>query len=90
MKGFVQDPQATLDYTLDWAPWLGSDTINVSTWVADSPVVIESGSESQTDTTTTLFLSGGVHGSNYTITNTITTIGGRQDDRSFELRVRNR
>lgn len=91
MKGFVKDPQAILDYTFDWGPWLGStDTITISTWVVESPIVSEGGGESKTDTTTTLFVSGGVHGNNYDVTNSITTLGGRKTDRSIELRVRNR
>jgi len=90
MKGFVQDPQATLDYTIDWGPWLGDDTISTSSWTAESPMVIESGGESKTDDTTTLFLSGGLAGGNYIITNTINTIGGREDERSFKMKIRNR
>ncbi len=90
MKGFVQDPDAVLDYTIDWGPWLGSDTITLSNWVAESPMSIPGGSESNTSTTTTLFLEGGVDGDNYTITNNIVTLSGRKDDRSFKIRIRER
>ena len=90
MKGFVKDPNAILDYSFDWGPWLDSDTIDTSVWIVESPLVIESGTESNTDTITTLFISGGEAGETYTITNRITTDGGRLDDRSFEIRVRNR
>ena len=69
MKDCVQIPDAILDYTVDLGPWLGSDTITLSNWVAESPMSIPGGSESNTDTTTTLFLEGGVDGDNYTITN---------------------
>jgi len=88
MKGFVQDPQAILDYTINWAPWLGADTITLSTWVVESPMSSES--ESKTIDTTTIFLSGGEAGNNYIITNSVVTTGGRRDDRSFEMRIRNR
>lgn len=91
MKGFIKDPDSILDYTFDWAPWLGpTDTITLSTWIVESPLVSESGGESQTPTTTTLFVSGGVHGTSYDVTNSITTLGGRKTDRTIELRVRNR
>lgn len=91
MKGFVKDPQSVLDYSLDWGPWLGAtDTITISTWVLDSPLVSEGGGESNTDTTTTLFISGGEAGQSYNVTNSITTLGGRKDDRTIELRIRNR
>ena len=36
MKGFVKDPDATLDYSFDWSPWLGTDTISTSQWFIDS------------------------------------------------------
>jgi len=88
MKGFVQDPQAILDYTINWAPWLGDDTITLSTWVIESPMSSES--ESKTTTTTTIFVSGGDAGNNYVATNSVVTTGGRRDDRSIEFRIRNR
>jgi len=90
MKGFVKDPQAILDYSLDWGPWLDGDTISTSNWVVASPLVIESGTESFDSTTTVLFISGGTAGQAYLVTNTITTAAGRTDERSFELRIRNR
>lgn len=90
MKGYVKDPNAILDYSWDWGPWLDSDTIATSVWIVESPLTIESGTESNTTTTTEVFLAGGEHGNDYTITNRITTVGGRTDDRSFEIRVRNR
>ena len=89
-KGFVKDPQAILDYSLDWGPWLDGDTIATSNWVVESPLVIESASEVFTATTTTLFISGGDAGQSYSITNTITTAAGRTDERTLDLRIRNR
>lgn len=88
MKGFVQDPQATLDYNLDWSLWLDGDTITLSTWVVESPLVGQS--ESEASGTTTIFISGGTAGNNYVIANKITTASGRVDERSIELRIRNR
>ena len=90
MKGFVKDPDAILDYTFDWGPWLGSDTISTSTWIVESPLAIVPASESFTDTTTTVFISGGDLGEGYTLLNRITTTGSRTDDRTVEIKVRNR
>lgn len=90
MKGFVKDPDATLDYSFDWGPWLQNDTISTSTWIVDSGVTIVPASESFTTTTTTMFLSGGVDGENYTVTNRITTVGSRTDERSIEIKIRQR
>jgi hypothetical protein len=90
MKGFVKDPGAILDYSIDWGPWLDGDTISTSSWIVESPLIVPSGSESFTSTVTTLFLSGGDAGSNYVVTNQVTTVGNRTDERSIEIRVRNR
>lgn len=90
MRSFVKDPQATLDYSIDWGPWLVADTITASTWVADSGITIVPASETFDDTTTRLFLSGGTAGQNYVLTNTITTTGSRIDERSIQINVRQR
>jgi hypothetical protein len=91
MKSFVKDPDAVLDYTFDWSQWLtGTDAITSSTWIVESPLEIVPASDSFTDTTATVFLSGGEEGSNYTLTNRITTDGSRTDDRTIEIHVRSR
>jgi hypothetical protein len=91
MKGFVKDPEATLDYTFDWSPWLGNDTITSSSWAINkSGLTIVPASESFDDTTTTLFLTGGAEGEDYKVTNTITTNASRTDERTVEINVRHR
>ena len=90
MKGFVKDPDAELDYAFDWSLWLEGDTISSSSWVVDSGITIVPASESFTDTITRLFLMGGVIGQDYVLTNSIITPAGRSDDRSVEIRVRER
>lgn len=89
MKGFVKDPDAILDYVIDWGPWLNGDEINTSNWTLDSGIT-NSADDTPSTSTTRIFISGGTAGVNYTATNRITTIGGRTDDRSFEVRVRQR
>jgi hypothetical protein len=90
MKTFVKDPQATLDYSFDWGPWLVSDIIETSTWIAESGISIVNGSESFTDTITTLYLTGGSNNQKYEVTNRITTEGSRTDERTMLIRVRNK
>lgn len=90
MKGFIKDPDATLDYSFDWGPWLGNDTIISSTWTVESGLTIVPASESFDDTTTTVFITAGAVGENYTLKNNISTNASRTDERSIEIRVRNR
>lgn len=94
----IKDPDAVLDYLADWATYLGDDTIVDSDWdVYDNRGVPITGSDfeavaiddmSFADTTATVWLSGGVVGAKYIVTCHITTDGGRQDDRSLYLTIK--
>ena len=88
MKLFTKDPNAKLDYTVDGARWLGTDTIQTSTWTVPTGLTNESTSNS--GTTATIWLSGGAVGQRYKVTNHIVTVAGRQDDRSFEVTIAQR
>ncbi|MGD9099824.1 MAG: hypothetical protein PVF45_05035 [Anaerolineae bacterium] len=88
MDTFYKDPDAKLDYVIDWSSWLGSDTIQTSAWTVASGLTEES--NSKTDTTATVWLSGGTAGKTYRVTNHIVTVGGREDDRSFWIVVQER
>lgn len=88
---YVKDPNAVLDYTIDWTAWLpGSDTITNATWTVQSTaagaVVVED--VAVANHSSTVWLSGGVVGEKYTVTNHITTAGGRQDDRSIVISIK--
>lgn len=85
---FVKDPAAVLDYTIDWEYWLDTDTIDTSVWTV--PAGIVNAADANTATTATIWLSGGTHDTVYSVTNTITTTGGRTDERSIEVHVENR
>lgn len=85
---FVKDPNAVLDYLIDWSAWLGADTIATCTWTV--PTGITKDSDSHTTTTTTVWLSGGTAGAQYTVANRITTAGGRTEDRSLSILVQHR
>lgn len=85
---FTKDPDAVLDYLLDWTAWLSGDTIESHTVTADTGLTVES--TSATDTAVTVWLSGGTAGETYSFTCTIDTAAGRTDDRTSRLRVRER
>lgn len=88
MLGTIQkDPHSTLDYKINWSTWLEGDIIISSVWSVPTGLVDEGLSEF-TDTTTTVWLSGGTAGTSYVITNTITTAAGRTEDDSFKITVK--
>lgn len=83
-----KDPNALLDYVADWSEWLDTDTIATSTWTV--PAGLTNEGEQNTTTTATVWLSGGTAGTSYTVTNRISTAGGRTDDRSITVKVKER
>ena len=82
----TKDPSAVLDYSFDWSAWLGTDTIDSSSWSV--PTGITKTSDSHTFITTTVWLSAGTVGTNYEVVNTIITAGGRTDQRTITIRCR--
>jgi hypothetical protein len=84
-----KDPDAVLDYCLDWSKWLANNEhITQSTWTPSAGVTVES--TTATASVTTVWLSGGTPGYPFTIVNHIVTDQGRQDDRTITIRVRER
>ena len=84
-----KDPNAVVDFPVDWSPWLEDDTIASSTWVdVDTGVTVTN--SSFTATTTTVWLSGGTAERKYKLTNRIVTAGGRTNDKTITVLVRER
>jgi hypothetical protein len=82
MERFIKDPNADLDYTVDWSVWLpAGDTISVSAWTV--PGGLTSDQASNTTTTAKIWLQSGTVGTAYTVSNRITTTAGRVNDQSF-------
>lgn len=80
----LKDPNAVLDYAIDWTNWLvGGDVISTSTWLAPSALTIIN--STFTGGTTVVFLSGGTAGEVYNVTNRIITAANRTDDRTIEF-----
>ncbi len=86
---FIKDPDAVLDFGVDWSKWLETDeTITSSEWLL--PMGITSIDDSTDGKKTVVWLSGGTSGQMYTLTNRITTSAGRIDDRSINILVKER
>lgn len=84
---FTQAADAVLDYQCDWEFWLTpGDSLASSSWTVSSTDITAS-NESFTVTAATVWLSGGVLGRTYEITNHITTRGGDQEDKTFVLQI---
>lgn len=84
----TKDPDAVLDYSVDWSAWLGDDTIVTSAWIVTGPdALLVVDSDSRSSTATTVWLSGGTLFRTYTVTNRVTTAAGRTDDRSISFKI---
>lgn len=87
---YQKDPDSIEPYGFDWTAWLAeigaSETITTSTW-ASSPagLTLASGSIVTGSKQTQITASGGTVGGRYTVTNSIVTSGGFEDDRSFVI-----
>lgn len=90
MSRFAKDPDARLDYQVDWSNWLPTgDTIDShSIAVVDGDVVIDA--QSANDTSITAWITGGTVKTVSSIRFRITTVQGRTDDRTITIEIENR
>lgn len=86
---FTKDPDANLDFQWDWSDWL-EDGETISDYDLTVPAGLTLGTNSNTTTAVTAFLSGGTVDAGYKITCHIETSAGREDDRSIYINVRER
>jgi hypothetical protein len=101
---WVKDPDAVLDYTIDWAAstngtgstdWLASGetlashTITV-TPVTASPLTVDSSSLSGANTSVTVWLSGGLVEMEYRVACEVVTSASRTDERSIKIKCEER
>lgn len=82
-------PQAKLDFGWNWAGWLyAGDTIVSSEWTITGPDTALMKSAPWSDTRETgVWLTGGILGGKYQVTNHIVTAQGREDDRTLRIEV---
>lgn len=87
---YPKDPNATLDYSIDWSEWLASaESITCSIWTR-SATDLKQENEQLTTSVATIWLSGGSVGAIYTVANKIGTSGGRIDERTVSIKVQQR
>lgn len=92
---FTKDPDATLDYKFDWSNWLDSDNnevIDSFTIDADSGITVDSSSATDSNTSVTVWLSGGTASVTYAVRCEVTTDSApaRTDERTIHVRVAER
>ena len=97
---FTKDPNAVLDYVFDWAAstngtgdsdWLASaETISTKTIASTTGITVDSSSITDSNTSVTVWLSGGTAGTDYEIACKIVTSASRTDERTITIMVRER
>ena len=80
---FIKDPEAVLDYEINWTDWLNGDTISTSAWTVPSGLTEDS--NSKTTTHAKVWLSSGTAGQTYAVGNKIVTTGLRTDERTIYI-----
>ena len=100
MSTFIKDPDAVLDYKFDWAAstngngstdWLASgETISSHTITVDTGITKDSSSLTDTNTSVTVWLSGGTAGTDYNVACKIVTSASRTDERTIRIRCQSR
>jgi hypothetical protein len=79
-------PDEKLDYLVDWSDELATgETIATSAW--DVPAGLTGSDETNDDTSTLIFLAGGTAGTEYLVTNTITTSRGVINEHYLTIHV---
>jgi len=90
MSLYVKDPDAVLEYTVDWSVWLESgETIGSHSVIADTGITVDS-SAIVDNTAVMIWLSDGTVGQYYRVTCRIVTTAARTDDRSITIQVEER
>lgn len=99
MKQFLKDADAVLDFKFDFAPltngqdgaesdWLATgETIASHTITAATGITVDSDSITDSNTSVTVWLSGGAAGTKYRLNCEIVTSDGRTEQRSMMIKV---
>jgi len=92
MSFYLKDPEARVDYAIDWGLYLDGQTIVDSAWSvapdeAGGVAVDEAGFAPERSAAR---LSGGIAGHSYSVSNLVTLSDGSADARSIVLRVEER
>ncbi|HVM37952.1 MAG TPA: hypothetical protein VM265_06160 [Sphingomicrobium sp.] len=90
MTFLLKDPQAVLDYAVDWgAEYLGGDVLASSDWsvIPEEPGGVTIAGSSFDSAIATVKAAGGVAGRLYRLCNHVVLASGRIDSRSILLRL---
>ena len=96
-SSFLKDPSAVLDYKFDlaattnggtkpdWLDTTNSEVISSYAITAETGITVDSDSQTDSDTSITVWLSGGTAGTNYSVACEWTTSAGRTDERTITI-----
>lgn len=88
----TKDPNSNLDYTFDWTLWLDdiTDTIQSQNVTVDAGVTKSGAAVVTGNKKVVVFIAGGTVGGTYKVTCEIQTVGGRTDDRTIYIKIKDR
>ena len=81
-----KDPNAILNYALDWSKFLGTDTITASAWALSDSSLVNNAS-SFTAKVATIQLKSGTLNNTYTCINTVTLASGQVAVQSVNIKI---
>jgi hypothetical protein len=94
---FLKDPADVLDYVFDYkaltngrgrSDWLETaETLSTKTVTADTGITVDSSTLTDTNTSVTVFISGGTASKDYEIFCTVTTSLGRTKKKTIMVKV---
>lgn len=87
---FEQDPDARVDYPVNWTTFLDGATLESSTWIPEEPSIVTVDEDSFTDTASLAFVAftGAVVGTKYKVVNRIVDSRGRIEDHTIEIKIK--
>lgn len=89
-NSFIIDPDAKLDYAVDWSDWTEEEEVlSSSSWEIEpsGPVLSD---QARGKKSAEVYVEGCTEGQTYRLTNRIQTGEGREDDRTLLLRCTER
>lgn len=88
LKSFDKQPGEVQDYDISFADWLAALSDTAASFAVTAETGITLGDTSLTSGVVKAWLSGGVHGTRYKITASVTTAGGRTKEDEIMIRVK--
>ena len=87
-SSYIKDPGDILDYYVNWQAQLGGDTLSTSTWTGPAGVTLSN--PGIVGDVTRIWVAGGTAGALVTLTNHVTTVGGRAAEETLWLVIRDK